>query len=119
VGITITLSDDGGLYRLAADLGAASATVTAKATQVVRKTALDVERDAKALCRVRTGHLKGTIGPPVFNGLSAEISPSASYAAYVEFGTIYMGPQPYMGPALERNAEPFEQAMAQILDGIL
>ena len=49
-------------------------------------------------------------------GLSAEIGPTASYAAHVEFGTRRMRPQPFMRPAADQHFPSFEEAI-ELLGG--
>jgi HK97 gp10 family phage protein len=64
---------------------------------------LQVQNYARELCPVDTGRLRASIqmdsgrdgvGPWVSIGTNVE------YAPYVEFGTRYMSPQPYMRPAV-------------------
>ena len=103
------------LLKLSADLGKASYDVTRKAQAVIAKTALDIEADAKSLAPVDTGALRNSIGTTISNGgLSAEIGPTVHYAPYLEYGTRRMPPQPYMGPAAERRAEPFVKAIESL-----
>ena len=105
-----------GLYT---DLGKAGPRAVELAKVVIKKTALDIERNAKAIVPVDTGNLKNTIGHSDMRILSAEhlqvdIGPTAEYGQYVELGTSTQAPQAYMGPSLDRFSGLFEQAMAQI-----
>ena len=103
------------LLKLSADLGKASYEATRKAQLVVAKTAHDIEADAKSLAPVDTGALRNSISTTIGNGgLSAEIGPTVDYAPYLEYGTRRMPPQPYMGPAAERRAEPFVKAIESL-----
>ena len=104
------------LLKLSADLGKASHEVTRKAQLVVTKTAHDIEADAKSFAPVGdTGMLRNSISTTISNGgLSAEIGPTVDYAPYLEYGTRRMPPQPYMGPAAERRAEPFVKAIESL-----
>lgn len=117
--------DGSELRALAVDLTNAGAKAGKAAQPVVRKTTLDIERDAKILCPVDTGNLMGSISHSDLRTagqsgtIQAEVGPTANYGFYVEMGTSRMGPQPYMGPALDRNAGPFEDAMGQIIEGLL
>lgn len=95
------------------DLEAGAASVEAKAPVVVKKVALDIERDGKIFAPVLTGTLESSISADI-NGLSAEIGPHTDYEAYVEYGTSKMHAQPYMGPAAEKNTPPFVDAMGQL-----
>lgn len=112
------MSDE--LRRLAAEITRAASSTGQRAQAVVRKTAFDIESTAKNLVPVDTGNLKGSIGHSDLRtvgrsgSLSVEIGPTASYGVFVEQGTSRMAPQPFMGPAADRHAPSFEQAMAQL-----
>jgi HK97 gp10 family phage protein len=107
---------------VAAQLRTKNNRVGAQGAAVVRVAAFKVEATAKLFCPVDTGHLKGTIGPPEFSGsgrsgaMEATISATARYAAYVEWGTRYMAPRAFMGPALDRVSGEFVAAAAAISD---
>lgn len=112
--------DDSEINHLAADLGAASAEVTAMASAAVRKTLIEIEADAKAFAPVDTGFLKSSIGTDIDrDGLGGVVGPSASYGAYVELGTSTQAPQAYMGPALDHRSPGFAAAMEQLGGDIL
>ena len=81
---------------------------------VVKKTAFDIEEDARNFCPVDTGALQGSIEANV-EEFYATIAPATEYAGYVEFGTWKMAAQPYMRPAADKNAPKFEAAMAAAL----
>lgn len=107
------------LARFAEDLRENADTLTRRASQVVRKAALDTMADAKTLAPVDTGNLRGSITTDTRTGdLSAVVEATANYAAYVEFGTRRMRPQPYMRPAQDRNTDPFMDAIAQLAEGV-
>lgn len=105
--------DLGDLNRLAVDLGQASSRAMKAARVVLEKTTADIEANAKAIVPIDTGNLKNSIGHTT-RGLSAEIGPTASYGAYVEYGTTRKGPAAFMGPSFDRYAPGFEAAMGQI-----
>lgn len=106
------------LNQLAVDLGNGGAKVVAKSRLAIRKTAYDIERDAKAFCPVDTGNLRSSISTES-RGLYAEIGPTADYAAYVEEGTSLMAPRAYMGPAYDRHAGELVTALEYIAGDIL
>lgn len=64
---------------------------------------LKIQSDARRACPVDTGRLRASIAaePVVESGdkLTLKVGTNVSYAAYVEFGTSRMRPQPYMRPA--------------------
>ena len=103
--------DSSEMRHLEVDLTKAPASVQRKASRAIRKTAFDIEADAKILAPVDTGNLKNSISTDV-TLLSAEIGPTASYGYYVENGTRYQSPQPYMRPAFDRRAPGLAQALA-------
>lgn len=90
-----------------------------KASQVVRKTALDIARDAKAIAHQKfsdqaTGATANSIAPAFPGPLDAEIGPTTYYATFVEHGTSRMAAKPFMGPAADRHEGPFAEALATI-----
>ncbi|WP_235939398.1 HK97-gp10 family putative phage morphogenesis protein [Occultella kanbiaonis] len=116
--------DGSGFHTLAAELGAKTGRMGQLAQVVVRKTALDIERDAKAFVPVDTGNLRSSISHSDLRGvgqsgvLEAEVGPTANYGHFVEFGTSQHGPAAYMGPAMDRNAPAFADAMAQLVEDL-
>lgn len=96
--------------------------IGAQGAAVLRVAAHKVEALGKLFCPVDTGHLKSTIGPPKFSGdgrfgeAEATISATARYAGYVEWGTRYMAPRAYLGPALDRVGPEFHAACVAISD---
>ena len=111
--------ETGQLAALRADLGKAGVETTRKAGQVVRKSASDVEAQAKARAAVDTGNMRNSIGTTMHGPLSAEIGPTASHSVFVEFGTYKMAAQPFMGPAADRVEPSFIAAMEQLGGTIL
>lgn len=98
-------------------LGAQLAAATPKAQKltemVVKKSAKDVERIAKAFVPVDTGALKNSISA-ASSGTTAVVGPTMEYAPYVEFGTRRMAQRAFMGPALDRVSPGFVSAMEQV-----
>lgn len=116
--------DDTELRLLAVDLTRAGAQAGARAEVAVRKTALDVEGNAKTIVAVDTGNLKNSIGTDIVGGrtsmtVEAIIGPTAAYGRFLEYGTSRMGPRAFMGPSIDRYAPAFEQAMGQIAEEAL
>lgn len=107
--------DTSELTDLARDLGAAPTRVEERASVVVQRTGHDVVADAQAIVPVDTGLLKNSIGVDFDpDGLGFEAGPTASYAAFVEWGTSRMAPQPYMTPAFDRRIPPAIDALEPI-----
>lgn len=62
-----------------------------------------------------SGNLKRSIGLEIkSNGMTAEVEPTAEYAAYVELGTRYMKAQPYLKPAFEEQKAKFKNDMKKL-----
>lgn len=100
-------------------LQSASRKAENQARVVVRKTAFDISRDAKAIAHQKfsdkaTGATANSIAPRFVGPLEVEIGPSTYYAVFVEFGTSRMAAKPFMGPAADRHEGPFAEAMAAI-----
>lgn len=61
------------------------------------------------------GTLKRSIGLENRDGgLTAEVEPTAEYAAYVEYGTRYMNAQPYMRPSYTAQKEKFKSDLKKL-----
>lgn len=111
----------GDLNSLVVDLGSAGWRVTREASDLVDKTAHDIQATAQTLVPVDTGNLKNSIGVdrPVGSDIVAVIGPTAEYGAHVEYGTVNMAPHAYMGPSLDVHTPPFFEAMADVAGDIL
>lgn len=86
-------------------------------SEVVRKTALDIEGDAKSLAPVRTGHLKNSIQAESMQpgDVMTKVTVGAEYGGHVELGTKRMAAQPYLTPAVERHRSAFFNLLRRIL----
>lgn len=116
--------DTSQLNRLAVDLVKVTGTMGAATAEVIRKTAADIERDAKILCPVDTGFLRNSIttsftGDGRTASMEAEIGPTAEYGRFVEEGTSTHAPQPYMGPAFDRHVPVMVSALELLTRDIL
>ena len=112
---------------LGSRLESAAGRVGSAASAALRKTASDIEADAKTLAPVASietsgyvgGNLRNSISTTItgdgrFGAMSAEIGPSADYGIYQEYGTSVMAAQPYMGPAFDRRAPGYATALAAL-----
>lgn len=84
--------DSSEVRKLAVDLPLAGGKVGARTSAAIRKTAFDIERDAKILAPVDTSDLVNSIstdfeGDGRFASMSAEIGPTVTYGDEVEYGT--------------------------------
>ncbi|MFJ2298155.1 HK97-gp10 family putative phage morphogenesis protein [Oerskovia paurometabola] len=113
------------LNALAADLSNVAGKIGPKVQTVMRKTARDIEADAKAFAPVDTGNLRSTIGHSDLRTvgqsgtLEVEIGPTANYGVFVEFGTSRMAPRAFMGPAFDRRSPGFVSALEDIVGEFL
>lgn len=112
------------LNALAADLSNVAGKIGPKVQTVMRKTARDIEADAKAFAPVDTGNLRSSIGHSDLRTvgqsgtLEVEIGPTANYGVFVEFGTSRMAPHAFMGPAFDRRSPGFVSALEDIVGEI-
>lgn len=102
---------------VAARVSDAGPRIGAAASAILRKTALDIEADAKELAPVDTGDLQNSISTTItgdgrHGSMSAEIGPTVEYGIYQEYGTSRMAAQPYMGPAYDRRVAGYTSALA-------
>ncbi len=67
----------------------------------VNTAGLEGEAVAKQLAPVDTGNLRNGIAFTMTDTTAGELTSSAEYAAYVEFGTRRMDARPHMIPGLE------------------
>lgn len=134
---------------LQVDLSKAPAKVQHEAGAAMRHTLFGIEGDGKILAPKDTGNLAGSISTDVDpDGLGGVVGPTAEYGADVEYGTeahiirahdggmlrfeaggrvVFVrevhhpgtAPQPYMGPAADRNIPQLEHALGDIGEGVL
>jgi HK97 gp10 family phage protein len=116
VGISIDVSE---VRALGSRLQTAGGRVGSLASTALRKTAYDIEADAKILAPVDTGNLRNSISTTIsgdgrFGTMTAEIGPTAEYGIYQEFGTSTQPGTPFMGPAFDRRVPGYTSALADI-----
>ena len=60
--------------------------------------------------------MKQSIGLDITDGgLTAEVEPTADYAAYVEYGTRFMEAQPYLKPAYDEQKKKFIKDLNELV----
>lgn len=89
---------------------------------VVQRTVRAVEREAKVLCPVDTGRLRGSIHGQMTGPTEGEVGTDVEYAQPVHDGHhtasgSYVPGQPYLTPALELARPAFVAAMTALLRG--
>ena len=99
----------------------------AAASAALRKTAFDIEADAKMLIEaygaVDTGDMMNSVSTDITGDgrhgtMTAEIGPTVEYAIYVHEGTSVMPGRPFLGDAFDRRAPAYTEALAKIDLGI-
>lgn len=114
---------------LAADLGAASFAATGKAMAITERGALNVKNKARELAP-KGPHTPAYAASITYDmrytlaSITAEIGPDkgrpqGALGNIFEYGTGDTPPLPHLGPALEAEADNFEEHMGNITDGIL
>lgn len=106
--------DDTELVALATALGASGQMVQGLATGIVRKSASDLKSQAQRFAPVDTGNLRQSIITRATGPLESEISSTADYAVYQEYGTRHQPGTPHMRPALEAVEPGFIAAMERL-----
>lgn len=111
------------LADLANDLATAAGVVGPVAVAVQRKYGMLVVAEAKQLAPVRTGALRRSIqigsgseaARTGLTGVTIEADTSGetgrNYAGFVEFGTRFMAPRPFMRPALRKYAKAYREEL--------
>ena len=83
---------------------------------VVRKSTAQVQRKAMRDVPVDTGFLKRSITIEMDTAhMQGTVTAGAEYGAYVEFGTRYMGAQPFMRPARNEQEPIFLSDLQKLI----
>lgn len=64
-----------------------------------------LQKKSQELCPVDTGFLRNSASTEIINPKLVEMSFSAGYASYVEFGTAKWSGKPYVRPAIESERD--------------
>lgn len=82
--------------------------------KAVLQSTMSIETNAKKRAPVDTGNLRSSIQGEA-KELEGEVTATAEYASFVEFGTRKAESQPFMGPAAEEERPKFNQAIKEAL----
>ena len=83
---------------------------------VVKLNGAELQERAQRNAPVDTGNLRRSISLSVKDGgMTAEVTATADYSAYVEYGTRYMEAQPYMQPAFNVQKDIFVDDLKRAL----
>lgn len=122
-------------------LPALTAAMRPRASQVVLKTAMDIETTIKQSMQgskggrkyrrpggnwhqastpgdapaIDTGNLVNSIQVEMKSDIEGVVSTGTDYAPYLEYGTAHMKKRPFMLPAAEKAWPAFNKAMLQVL----
>lgn len=121
MGVTIDTSQ---VRALGSRIAASTGRVGAGASAALRRTALAIEADAKALAPVDTGDLQNSVSTTItgdgrHGSMTAEIGPTVEYGIYQEFGTSTQAGTPFMGPAYDRQVPGYTAALAKLASDVL
>ena len=86
-----------------------------RAEAVVQKAAQNIERRAKDNAPVDIGALKGSINVKRSGQFSRTIGDGVDYGIYQEYGTVNMGAQPWLIPAVEAERADFLKSWGDLL----
>lgn len=107
-----------GVHRLAATLDVAAERIGdfAEANRAVAEL---IASEASARAPRMTGRLASSIKPGPAERAEAVVIADVYYAAFVEFGTMYMAEQPFMRPAVRDNQAAWMAAYQRVAEDIL
>jgi HK97 gp10 family phage protein len=103
---------------MAFEFGAQAAQAGIRAGTAVIAAAALIQREAKQNSPFKTGFLRNSITRETrrhAHGAEAEVGPEAFYGAFLENGTEFMDPRPYLMPAALTVEPQFEQALGDIV----
>lgn len=83
--------------------------------RIVLQNGSEMQQASMRLVPVDTGTLKRSINLSIEDdGLTAVLTPRASYAPYVEYGTRFAEAQPFVRPAFDRQAVIFKRDIEKL-----
>lgn len=88
-----------------------------KIKQVLADGGMKIQTEAQNRAPVRTGALRASIEYKP-NELQVEVVAGVDYASFVEFGTRFMEPQPFLTPAFELVAPQIERDIKEVLQDV-
>lgn len=103
--------------RFANDLIRAANGLDLKGKAATKEVGGNALKTAQALAPRDTGKLRAAISLTQ-DGDRAIVETSLYYAAFQEYGTSRMAPNPYMGPAFERHAPELVREVEKIADDV-
>lgn len=91
-----------------------------KIREVVKKNGAKLQstmmRKANFVKGYQTGTTKRSIELDIQdNGMTAKVAPGTEYSPYLEYGTRYMQPQPFVGPAFNEVKGQFKADLEKLV----
>jgi HK97 gp10 family phage protein len=103
------------LNRVAADLGLMAARAESDAKEVTEEFTRKIADNMRSTVKVDTGATRDSVSYEVTvkSGMvTGEAGASTRQARFLESGTATQPPQPFAGPSLEEQEEPYVKAIA-------
>ena len=84
---------------------------------VIKLNGSELQQKAQRYAPVDTGNLRRSIQLSIKdNGMTAEVTATAEYSAYVEYGTRFMNAQPYVRPAFNEQKDIFINDLNKVVN---
>lgn len=107
-----------GLNEFKKDMLKTKAHLAPNIKKCVQQACIDVQELAKENAPKRTEFLSKNIEEMVLDSYTGEVTAIADYAQYVELGTRFMEPQPFMKPAVDAVEPEFIKNLKNaLMDG--
>jgi HK97 gp10 family phage protein len=94
-------------------------TLQEKVSSAISNVGNEMLQTAQAIVPVRTGYLRSSIAFLQLSPWQFQLVARASYAAYVEFGTMRMAAEPYMTPAFQQHQVEMAQAISDAINSTI
>lgn len=85
-----------------------------EAREVVRMNGAELHRNMQRSAPVDTGHLKRSITMNL-SGLTVKVKPTANYSSYIEWGTRFQNPQPFVRPSYQKQRDKFINDLKRLM----
>lgn len=83
--------------------------------EIIDEFSFRIQRDAQLMAPVDTGFLRSSIVVAEIDPFYNEVQATADYAHFVEYGTRLTPAQPFMVPAMQKNAAAYREEVQKAL----